>query len=321
MAVAARSTPTAAWAGAVCEARGVRRGAGRGAGGVGARGAGPPGRGARTRGFTRGRPDSFPPRGGWGGWCAGVVGADGPAGAVGVPRASAGDGTGPGADPDLALDQEENGRSSAPDDGAEAVRGGGHAGDRRAERLPPWLQLRCGIEPRTLGALVAVLFVALAFAVHHFWTGRPQTVRAPSPNRRGRRPQRLPVPRPTSPSESLRRGHSTLIPRAAPDSRWSWTWRARHGDRGVPVAVGARVADALKAAGGARPGTDISGLNWARVLTDGEQIVVGQDAAPATGGADGAGGGSGGGAGAAGTSAGTSGAAGGQLGPPGLVPW
>jgi competence protein ComEA len=38
---------------------------------------------------------------------------------------------------------------------------------------------------------------------------------------------------------------------------------------------GARVVDAIKAAGGARHGVDLSSLNLARVLTDGEQIVVG----------------------------------------------
>ncbi len=39
--------------------------------------------------------------------------------------------------------------------------------------------------------------------------------------------------------------------------------------------VGARVVDALEAAGGARPGVDLTGLNLARVLVDGEQVVVG----------------------------------------------
>ena len=46
---------------------------------------------------------------------------------------------------------------------------------------------------------------------------------------------------------------------------------------------GARVADALESAGGVRPGTDVSGLNRARRLVDGEQIVAG--GAPAAGGA------------------------------------
>ncbi len=39
--------------------------------------------------------------------------------------------------------------------------------------------------------------------------------------------------------------------------------------------AGARVVDALKAAGGARHGVDLSSLNLARVLVDGEQILVG----------------------------------------------
>lgn len=38
---------------------------------------------------------------------------------------------------------------------------------------------------------------------------------------------------------------------------------------------GSRVADALQAAGGARPGTDLTSLNLARVLVDGEQVLVG----------------------------------------------
>ena len=38
---------------------------------------------------------------------------------------------------------------------------------------------------------------------------------------------------------------------------------------------GARVVDALAAAGGARPGVDLTGLNLARVVVDGEQILVG----------------------------------------------
>lgn len=42
--------------------------------------------------------------------------------------------------------------------------------------------------------------------------------------------------------------------------------------------VGARVVDALEAAGGARPGVNTSSLNLARVLVDGEQILVGVQA-------------------------------------------
>ncbi|OBI37501.1 ComEA family DNA-binding protein [Mycobacterium colombiense] len=48
----------------------------------------------------------------------------------------------------------------------------------------------------------------------------------------------------------------------------------------VTLAPGARVADALQAAGGAVNGADTIGLNMARPLGDGEQIVVGLAPAP-----------------------------------------
>ncbi|WP_243843098.1 ComEA family DNA-binding protein [Mumia sp. ZJ430] len=43
----------------------------------------------------------------------------------------------------------------------------------------------------------------------------------------------------------------------------------------VTLPAGSRVVDALEAAGGARRGTELTALNLARVLVDGEQIVVG----------------------------------------------
>lgn len=57
---------------------------------------------------------------------------------------------------------------------------------------------------------------------------------------------------------------------------------------------GSRVADALRAAGGARTGVDLTGLNRARVLTDGEQIVVGAPPGNVSPGIAAAGGGAGG---------------------------
>ncbi|EHI12630.1 ComEA family DNA-binding protein [Mycolicibacterium thermoresistibile] len=48
----------------------------------------------------------------------------------------------------------------------------------------------------------------------------------------------------------------------------------------VRLAPGARVADALTAAGGAVGGADLIGLNMARRVTDGEQIIVGIAAVP-----------------------------------------
>jgi len=43
----------------------------------------------------------------------------------------------------------------------------------------------------------------------------------------------------------------------------------------IRLADGTRVADALAAVGGALPGTDLMGLNIARRLSDGEQLLVG----------------------------------------------
>ena len=42
----------------------------------------------------------------------------------------------------------------------------------------------------------------------------------------------------------------------------------------VPLPAGARVADAIRAAGGALPTADLAGVNLARILVDAEQVVV-----------------------------------------------
>jgi competence protein ComEA len=50
----------------------------------------------------------------------------------------------------------------------------------------------------------------------------------------------------------------------------------------VTLEAGARTADALQAAGGALDGADLTGLNMARRVADGEQIVVGIASPPGT---------------------------------------
>ncbi|MFF9863932.1 helix-hairpin-helix domain-containing protein [Streptomyces sp. NPDC013953] len=137
------------------------------------------------------------------------------------------------------------------------------------ERLPLWLQLRCGVELRALAALAVVLVVAAVLAGRYFWTGRPEPVRAPE------------VVGAAEPAATLSAGADD--PRAAPVSApvvvdVSGKVR-RPGVLRLPA--GSRVADALRAAGGVRPGTDVTGLNRARVLMDGEQVVVGVTPAPA----------------------------------------
>lgn len=70
----------------------------------------------------------------------------------------------------------------------------------------------------------------------------------------------------------------------------------------VELAAGARVIDAIEAAGGVRAGTDLTTVNLARLVLDGEQIVVGVP-----------------GAGGAGAAAGPSGPAAGDVGVAGPI--
>nr|WP_324606138.1 ComEA family DNA-binding protein [Streptomyces griseus] len=155
------------------------------------------------------------------------------------------------------------------------------------ERMPVWLQARCGLERRSMLALTALLVVAAAFAAQHFWTGRTRPVQAPE------------VVRAAAPYEAGAPGRAAAgsggasvgaSGRASAD-----TGPAGAGTAGAQIVVdvsgkvrepgihrlpaGSRVADALRAAGGVRPGTNTDGLNRARFLVDGEQVIVGGPAA------------------------------------------
>ncbi|RAJ70924.1 competence protein ComEA [Streptomyces sp. PsTaAH-137] len=144
------------------------------------------------------------------------------------------------------------------------------------DRLPLWVQARCGVERRGALALVVVLCVAALFAVQHFWAGRtqpvraPETVRAAAPAVAGEGVDPVPSPAPGPESGSTPTGGTGIVVDVAGKVR-------RPGIQRLPA--GARVADALRAAGGVRPGADTAGLNRARLLTDGEQVLVGEPVA------------------------------------------
>ncbi|MEU2245660.1 ComEA family DNA-binding protein [Streptomyces sp. NPDC019224] len=161
------------------------------------------------------------------------------------------------------------------------------------ERLPMWVQLRCGLEPKTLAALAVVLVAAAVFAGMHFWSARPQAVRAPDMVG-----EAVHAPGPEADPDAEDAGRPEPSPGPVPGTGPGGqivvdvSGKVRSpGLRRLPS--GSRVDDALTAAGGARPGTDLAGLNRARVLMDGEQIVVGGPSAPdpAAGGPAAAGGG------------------------------
>ncbi|MDG9712625.1 ComEA family DNA-binding protein [Streptomyces sp. DH10] len=152
------------------------------------------------------------------------------------------------------------------------------------ERMPVWLQARCGLERRSVLALTVVLVVAAAFAVQHFWAGRTQSVRSPEVVRAaapyGERAQ-------SGPAEP---GRGAGAPAGAAKATGAAGAAEIVVDVGGKVRepgihrlpAGSRVADALRAAGGVKPGTKTDGLNRARFLVDGEQVIVGGPA-PAAG--------------------------------------
>jgi competence protein ComEA len=151
---------------------------------------------------------------------------------------------------------------------------GRHAARRArsgAGLLPRTLRGRVLLGPAQL-AVVAVL-VAVGLAVTAWWVVRSDT--RPAVERTLA----------AAPAEAL----VPVEPVAAPPEDGA----AAAGDGGRPATVtvdvagkvrrpgiavldaGSRVVDALEAAGGVRAGVDVAGLNLARVLVDGEQVLVG----------------------------------------------
>ncbi|MFF2511662.1 helix-hairpin-helix domain-containing protein [Streptomyces sp. NPDC058086] len=153
------------------------------------------------------------------------------------------------------------------------------------ERMPLWLQSRCGLERRSVTALGVLLVVAVVFAVQQFWSGRTQSVRAPEVVRAvapyggqsGAVERKSAEPggsagAPPSPAGSTGSTGTAIVVDVSGKVRSPGLQR---------LPAGSRVEDALRAAGGVRPGANTEGLNRARLLVDGEQVVVGAPAAVA----------------------------------------
>ncbi|MGW4974674.1 helix-hairpin-helix domain-containing protein [Streptomyces mirabilis] len=226
---------------------------------------------------------------------------DGPPGVdrdVGGPRASTSVGVGAavvrgsgGSSPTGVLDRDEPGPSpgvlaragdhaehGAPAPGATAA-WRERAGLAVRERMPLWLQSRCGLERRSVTALGVLLVVAVVFAVQQFWGGRTQSVRAPEVVRAvapyggqsGAVERKSAEPggaagAPPSPAGSAGSTGPAIVVDVSGKVRIPGLQR---------LPAGSRVEDALRAAGGVRPGANTEGLNRARLLVDGEQVLVG----------------------------------------------
>ncbi|MEV0020330.1 ComEA family DNA-binding protein [Streptomyces tendae] len=152
-------------------------------------------------------------------------------------------------------------------------------GQALRERMPLWLQTRCGLERRSVAALTVLLVVAAVFAVQHFWSGRTQSVAAPEVVREAAA-YGAGKPGPTAAERAPTGEPGAKTPptaTAGPEIVVDVGGKVRKpGIHSLPA--GSRVADALRAAGGVRPGTKTDGLNRARFLVDGEQVIVGAPA-------------------------------------------
>jgi competence protein ComEA len=141
------------------------------------------------------------------------------------------------------------------------------------DRLPPSLQgrVRLGAPQLTVVAVLAAAAMALLA-----WTA----VRADDPGdlvAAGARTSPGPAVPLVTPVGVGDEG-SAAVPASSPTQDAEVvvdvTGKVRHPGI-VRLPVGSRVVDALRAAGGARRNADIGSLNLARVLVDGEQVVVG----------------------------------------------
>ncbi|MGW1464171.1 helix-hairpin-helix domain-containing protein [Streptomyces sp. NPDC002308] len=171
------------------------------------------------------------------------------------------------------------------------------------ERLPLWFQLRCALEPKATAALGVVLAGLAVLAGAHFWTAGPEPVRVPEAVRAAAEVSALPRTENvgaltlSAPPSSPPRPSGAVAPDAVAADRIVVDVSGKVRRPGVQhLRAGSRVADALHAAGGVLAGTDITGLNRARILNDGEQVVVGIPMAPPLPGAVGGPGAGGGGA-------------------------
>ncbi len=149
-----------------------------------------------------------------------------------------------------------------------------------ADRLPETFRGRVALQPGP--ALVVVVLVAAAVLVGVVVLVRSGAQTRPVPPAR--------VAALTTPATPA----TPLPPRSSPVAGGSRAPSAGAAAGSVTVDIagkvrrpgvatlpaGSRVIDALKKAGGARGGADLTGLNLARVLVDGEQILVGRPPVP-----------------------------------------
>lgn len=149
-------------------------------------------------------------------------------------------------------------RRTRPDSGSPAQ---DPVGVLRGERLRASLPaLRVHPAGRAVLGLAAFLLLAVLVALILYWRGRPESVPAP---RLVRTVSSVPAASPSgAPAASM------------PPSVTVHVVGAVHRPGLAQLPAGARVADAIRAAGGTTTGARLASVNLARPLVDGEQLVV-----------------------------------------------
>jgi competence protein ComEA len=137
------------------------------------------------------------------------------------------------------------------------------------DRLPATLRGRVALGVGHVAVLAVVAAVALAVTAYVTIRSRPTVAPVPQAHTSPR----------AGPSASSALG--VPVASATPSGTVVVDIAGKVRRPGVAtLPAGSRVVDALRKAGGAKAGVDLSSLNLARVLTDGEQILVGVAAVP-----------------------------------------
>lgn len=139
---------------------------------------------------------------------------------------------------------------------------------RHAARRPPVLlrELRGRVALGTGQLVVVAVLAVVGLAITGWWALGTRSEQGQAPVPAMTSPLATAVTAPLGPSPPVAAGEAEVVIDVAGKVR-------RPGI--VVLPPGSRVVDALAEAGGARRGVDLSSLNLARVLVDGEQIVVG----------------------------------------------
>lgn len=134
------------------------------------------------------------------------------------------------------------------------------------DRMPATLQGRIHLGPAQIGVLAIVVALGLASAA--WWVLRTDDEGALVPVAAAPTPAGEGADTPAADPPTQAPASATGVVVVDVEGKI-----ARPGITTLPA--GSRVADAVAAAGGAAPGTDTASVNLARVLVDGEQILVG----------------------------------------------